>query len=222
VGQWKVDRQERRDQVREQYRDNRPRAAFWKDNPHWARWRWNRPYRWATWGALAGWFSWGSSGASYSYGDNIYYQDDSVYYGDKAVATADEYTQQAEAIASGAPEVAEDDEWMSLGVFAITQDGQSSGPPPSMFLQLAVSKQGVIAGTFHNSDTDQTQQIEGAVDKKTQRSAWTIAGKDRPIMETGIVNLTADSGPALVHFADGQTQQWLLVRLEDPENPGGQ
>ena len=91
-----------------------------------------------------------------------------------------------------------------------------------MFLQLAVSKQGVIAGTFHNSDTDQTQQIEGAVDRKTQRSAWAIAGKDRPIMETGISNLTEDAAPALLHFADGQTQQWLMVRLEDPENAGEQ
>jgi hypothetical protein len=25
------------------------------------------------------------------------------------------------------------------------------------------------------------------------------------------------SGPALVHFADGQTQQWLMVHLEDPD-----
>ena len=171
---------------------------------------------------MANWFSWGGSATSYAYGDTVYYQDDSVYYGDEAVATADEYTQQAEAIAAEAPELAENEEWLSLGVFAITQDGQSSGPSPSMFLQLAVSKQGVIAGTFHNSETDQTEQVEGAVDTKTQRSAWTIAGKDRPIMETGIANLTEDSGPVLVHFADGQTQQWLLVRMEDPEAGGEQ
>jgi hypothetical protein len=36
-------------------------------------------------------------------------------------------------------------------------------------------------------------------------------------METGIVNLTQDSSPALVHFAEGTTQQWLMVRLKDPE-----
>ena len=220
--QWKGDRYERQQQVRDQFRDHHPRAAFWKDNPYWARFRWTRPYRWASWSALAGWYSWGNTGTSYSYGENIYYEDNSVYYGDEVVATADEYAQQAEAIATGAPEVAEDEEWMSLGVFAITQDGQPSGPPPSMYLQLALSRQGVIAGTLHNSQTEQTQQIEGAVDTKTQRSAWTVAGKNRPIMETGIANLTEDSGPALVHFEDGQTQQWLLVRLEDPDNPGGQ
>jgi len=46
--------------------------------------------------------------------------------------------------------------------------------------------------------------------------------KEWPIMETGIPNLTKDDAPALIHFADGQTQQWLLVRLEDPGNPGEQ
>jgi hypothetical protein len=61
------------------------------------------------------------------------------------------------------------------------------------------------------------QSIEGMVDKKTQRTAWTVVDQSRPIMETGINNLTEDSAPALVHFADGQTQQWLLVRLEEPE-----
>jgi hypothetical protein len=35
-------------------------------------------------------------------------------------------------------------------------------------------------------------------------------------METGIVNLTEDSAAALVHFADGQTQQVLMVHLDEP------
>ncbi len=105
---------------------------------------------------------------------------------------------------------------MPLGVFALTQDGQKSGPEPTLFLQLAISKEGIIAGTLNNSATEKTQTIEGMADKKTQRCAWTVAGKTRPIMETGIVNLTEDTAPALVHFEDGQTQQWLLVRLEEP------
>ena len=36
-------------------------------------------------------------------------------------------------------------------------------------------------------------------------------------METGIGNLTQDTTPALVHFADDTTQQWLLVRLDKPQ-----
>ncbi len=105
---------------------------------------------------------------------------------------------------------------MPLGVFALTQDGAATGPDPTLFLQLAVDKQGIVAGTLYNSSTDQTQEIDGMVDQKSQRAAWGAAGKDWPIMETGISNLTKEEAPALLHFADGQTQQWLMVRLEDP------
>ena len=114
------------------------------------------------------------------------------------------------------PDVNADDlEWLPLGVFALTQDGQSSGPDPTIFLQLAISKEGIIAGTLQNSATDKNIEIEGAVDKKSQRAAWGEVEKDWPIMETGIRNLTEEQAPALLHFADGQTQQWLMVRLED-------
>jgi hypothetical protein len=211
-------RHQRRDQVRDQFRDHHPRYDFWRGHPNAARWRWNRPYRWATWGLITGWFpgTWGEP-VSYNYGENVYYEGDSVYYGDKAVASSEEYAQQAQTIATSAPEPAADSEWLPLGVFAMTQDGQSSGPAPTLFLQLTVSKEGVIAGTVTNTATDNVQAIEGMVDKKTQRSAWVVQGKDSPIMETGIANLTKDEAPALLHFADGQTQQWLLVRLEEPE-----
>ena len=216
--EWQQNRVQRRDEVRNQVRENHPRLDFWSDYPGWAAWRINRPYRWATWGAITGWVGYGwSQPTTYAYGDNVYYQDDSVYYGDQAVASAEEYTQQAEQIASSAPEIAPDKaEWMPLGVFALTQDGQAAGPDPSLFLQLAISKEGIITGTFHNSATNSTQTIEGMADKATQRAAWTVAGKTRPIMETGVMSLTEDTAPALVHFADGQTQQWLMVRLEEP------
>jgi hypothetical protein len=85
-----------------------------------------------------------------------------------------------------------------------------------MYLQLAVSKQGIISGTYQNTATQAIESIEGMVDKQTQRAAWTVVGKTRPLMETGIVSLTEDNAPALVHFADGTTQQWLMVRLDKP------
>ncbi|MEM9658412.1 MAG: hypothetical protein AAF961_08635 [Planctomycetota bacterium] len=205
-------------------RYNYPRAAFWRNNPYWARWRWTTPYRWTSWAALSSWSAWGwSSAAPYSYGENVYYQGGDVYYGENPVATEEEYALQAQALATSVPEVTEaevaeasEDDWLPLGVFALTEDGEASGPPPSMFLQLAVSKEGVIAGTFHKSDSEDTAEVEGAVDKKNQRTAWGPAGKDWPIMETGLATLTEDTGPALVHFANGQTQQWLLVRVEEP------
>ena len=110
---------------------------------------------------------------------------------------------------------------MTLGVFALTQDVESSDTDPTIYLQLAVSKQGVVAGTVYNSATDKSAEIEGMVDQKSQRAAWAIANKSSPIMETGINSLTKDDAPALLHFSDGQTQQWLMVRLEEPENGNG-
>ena len=144
---------------------------------------------WAAWPGVTGWVDYGwSQPVYYNYGDNVYYQDDPVYYGDQPVATAGEYAQQAEAIATNVPATKPaPKDWMPLGVFAITPDGKPTDADPTMYLQLAVSKQGVINGTFQNTATDAVQSIEGMVDKETQRAAWTVAGKERPIMETGIV-----------------------------------
>ena len=163
-----------------------------------------------------------SQPVSYDYGDNVCYEGDTVYYGEQPVATADEYTQQAEAIATSIPPdvqpAAED--WLPLGVFAITQDGQSANDEPTMFLQLAVGKQGIITGTFQNTASGVVKTVEGMVDKETQRAAWTAEGETRPLMETGIVNLTQDTAGVLVHFDNGDTQRWLLARLNDPNKTG--
>ena len=115
----------------------------------------------------------------------------------------------------------EDPQWLPLGVFALTEDGEASGPAPTIYLQLTVNKQGVIAGSVTNTETDEVQPLEGMVDLETQRSAWVIEGKKSPIMETGLENLTKDEAPALLHFDDGTTQQCLLIRMEDPEGDSG-
>jgi hypothetical protein len=204
--------------------------GHWFNNNWWNHHGWPYPYYpgfnywgWAAWPALTGWIDYGwQQPVSYNYGDNVYYMGDQVYYGDQPVATAAEYADQAAAIATNVPATKPDSkDWMPLGVFAMTHDGEPTGADPTMYLQLAVSKQGVINGTWQNTATDQSQQVEGMVDKQTQRAAWTPVGKDRPIMETGIVNLTQETTPALVHFADGSTQQWLLVRLDKPKGAGG-
>jgi hypothetical protein len=185
-------------------------------------WHWRPGFNywgWATWGAVNSWFPWGwSEPVYYNYGNNVYYVDDQVYYGDTVVASADDYANQAEQIATSIPETPPPaDSWMPLGVFAVTSDGDSEGADPTLFLQLTVSKEGVIAGTLQNTVSGKTQSIEGMVDRESQRAAWTIVGQTRPIMETGVANLTQDTTPCLVHFADGTTQQWLLVRLDEPD-----
>ena len=178
-------------------------------------------WAWAAWPAVTGWFPWGWNQPvyyNYGYPDSVYYVDNTVYSGSQPVATAADYAQQAEQIATSIPQnvTPAASDWLPLGVFALTNDGQPSGADPTMYLQLTVSKQGIIAGTFQNTANGTVKSVEGMVDKDSQRAAWTIVGQTRPLMETGIGNLTQDSSPALVHFADGTTQQWLLVRLKQP------
>ncbi|HTQ41075.1 MAG TPA: hypothetical protein VMJ32_18970 [Pirellulales bacterium] len=200
----------------------------WFNNNWWANhpcdgWRWPvgvNWWRWAAWGSIANWIPWGwSQPIYYNYGDNVYYDGDSVYYGDQSVATADEYTEQAEAIANSIPPNVQPapEDWMPLGVFAVTQDGESASDQPTMFLQLAVSKQGIIAGTYQNTVSGVVKSVEGMVDKETQRAAWTAVGEDRPLMETGLGNLTQDTAGVLVHFANGDTQRWMLARINNPQ-----
>jgi len=154
----------------------------------------------------------------YDYGTTVYYQDDKVYSDGEVVATAEEYAQQAQEIAAAIPADVQPDEvqWLPLGVFALTQK-ESSTADATLYLQLAISKEGIIAGTFQNTATDQSFEVEGTIDTESQRAAWGPVGKDWPIMETGIYNLTENEAGALLHFEDGQTQQWSMVRLDNPD-----
>jgi hypothetical protein len=194
---------------------------WWDDHPHF-HYHFNPGVNWwayAAWPAVTTWVNpaW-TQPIYYNYGENVYYDQGQVYYGDQAYASAADYAIQAEQIATTPPAVEPaPDDWMPLGVFALTQDGQSTGVEPTLYLQLAVSKQGVLAGSLQNTATGSVQSIEGAVDEATQRAAWTVSGQTRPIMETGLGNLTQETAPALIHFADGTTQQWLLVRLDQPQ-----
>jgi hypothetical protein len=206
---------------------NRHRAAigYYPRWHPWRRWRYRPGYwwGWCTAGALTGWFAydWGTP-LYYTYGTGgyVYYDNDMVYVNNQPYCSAAEYYDQADSLATAVPDLseqqAENIEWLPLGVFAITQDGVDDS---SILLQLAVSKDGIISGTYYNETTDTTRPIQGTVDKKTQRAAWTFAdGKDTGwVMETSIYNLTKDECSALVHFGPEQTQTWGMVRLEQPE-----
>ena len=158
-------------------------------------------------------------GAGYSGGGGggeTYYDEGTVYSGEEQIP-AEEYAQQAEEIVESAPEVENPDdmEWLPLGVFALAEN-KNSDAAPNMFLQLAVSKEGIIAGTYNNKSTDETKSVEGMVDKESGRAAWTIAGKSSPIMETKLASLTENETNALIHFEDGTTQEWLMLHMEKP------
>ncbi len=174
----------------------------------------------------------------YDYGDNVYVDNSTVYMDGKPLASEQDWAGQAIQYANVAvpapPDVSDPaamtpdqdaamqefaDNWMALGVFAVASE-QDDNIPPKYYLQLAVSKDGYIAGTCYDSIKDETLPITGSVDKTSQRAAWKVADNKDVVMETGIYNLTQDTAPALLHFGKDKTENRLLVRME--EQKGGQ
>jgi hypothetical protein len=159
---------------------------------------------------------------SYGSGGTVYYENNVVYVNGEEYGSTEQYYNEAVDLATAVPETTEEQaeqmEWLPLGVFALTAEGVNAS---SMYLQLAVSKEGVIAGTFYNESTGATHPVEGMVDETTQRAVWKAADGTNPdiVMETGLYNLTKDQAQVLVHFGPAQTQTVLLVRLDESERP---
>lgn len=151
----------------------------------------------------------------YDYGGNVVVQPDTVYVNGDAAGTPEQYASQASQIAGTgqSAELAEDTKWLPLGVFAVVEGNQTSSDD---IFQLAVDRQGIIRGNYHNVRTNDVETITGAVDKTTQRAAWTIGSDKAPVYEAGVANLTQDQTPLLVHLGDGQSHQISLIRLPEP------
>ncbi len=152
----------------------------------------------------------------YDYGNTVVYQDNSVYVNGQATGTSEQYYDQANSLAtSGAQaDTSTDGDWLPLGVFGLTKPDQTQAVAT---IQLAVNKQGIIRGNYTDAATDKTQLIQGSVDKQSQRAAFTVGDNTTNLIETGLYNLTKDEAPCLLHFGPDRTEQWLLVRLKNPE-----
>jgi len=229
-GDRRTDRQQRRgeladsirDEIDDYYDHDHLFDDFWDNHPQAHYYFHKNPvfWTWATFNTVSAFMPWNwGAPVYYDYGSggNVYYEDDTVYANGEAIP-AETYAAQAEEIATTVPKVEEPEkmQWLPLGVFAMTAEDQPD-TVPNMFIQLAVSKEGIIAGTYQNKSTGQAQALEGMVDGESQRAAWTIVDQDSPIIETGVSNLTQNEAPVLIHFDDGTTQQWILVRIENPD-----
>jgi hypothetical protein len=172
-------------------------------------------YRTASWGDWSGYSGYDAQPIYYDYGSNVVYEGNNVYVNGNSLGTQDQYAQQATAIADTGRQAraSEEEEWLPLGVFAMIQGEQANG---NDLFQLAVNKSGVIRGNYYNALTDTTLPVYGAVDKKTQRAAWTVGDRKEPVFDVGFANLTRSQTPMLVHFGKERTQQWTLVRIEQP------
>jgi hypothetical protein len=219
-------------------RGNLPFRYGWWDSYSGAGWpayspyrysRWqNRPYYWWTWtpaarlgSALV--FGWDRPRYwAYGPGANIYYQDNYVYYDDRRTIPINDYYQQVYDLAHSVPNISESEaeqmQWNPLGVFAVHRPNESGS---TRAMQLAVSNDGVITGTYFNRDNNQVHPLSGMVDERTQRAAWAFADgqQEALVFETGIYNLTRDESTMMVHFGprEQDTEVWQLVRLEQPD-----
>jgi hypothetical protein len=187
-------------------------AAGWAANALWT------PATWGTTAAYCGYVE--TPPVYYDYGNNVVYEDSVVYVNGESAGTTEEYYDQAMAIATEGTEAeaAPDGDWMPLGVFAFTK---ADNPKSDITIQLAVNKEGVIRGNYTDTATKQNQVIQGSIDKETQRAAFTVGDNKTSVIETGIYNLTKDEAPCLVHIGKEKTEQWLLVRLTNPEAAAG-
>ena len=173
-------------------------------------------WTWATWPTLATWWSIPATPIYYDYGTNVVYEGDNVYINGTDAGTAEQYSEQAANIAAQgtAANPGEAEKWQPLGVFALVQGDETTS---NTIFQLAADQNGIIRGNYFDALTDATTPVKGAIDKKTQRAAWTIGDQKNTVFETGVFNLTKDKTPVLVHVGKDRTEQWLLVRLTKPD-----
>ena len=168
----------------------------------------------STWANVSSYCGADQTPVPYNYGTNVTCQEGSVSADGQNLGTAGEFSQQAADLAQmGAQtQVADTDDWLPLGVYAMVRNEQQHA---QTILQLAINKQGILRGNYTDELTEQTQPVQGAVDPKTQRAAWTVGENNLSIIEAGLSNLSQDEAPVLIHRR-GATDHWLLVRLHQP------
>ena len=187
---------------------------------NWNYYQQQRPNYWwraATWNGVTAWMpgTWGTP-VFYNYGQNVVLDNNQVYVDGQQVGTTAQYADQARQLATAAPPVDPSAaQWMPLGVFALSSG--RGDPGDNMALQLAVSKEGLVTGTFTNRVNDTASAVQGTIALDAQRVAWTVGVNRNPVFDTGVYNLTQDETPVLVHFGTQLTQTWRMTRLQAPE-----
>ncbi len=183
----------------------------------WRAARWTVATVWtaATWAAVSSYCGYPATPAYYDYGTNVVYQGDTVYIDGEQAATAEQYAQQAIRLsdAGRAANPSDDEEWQPLGVFALVRGEEQTS---DKIFQLAVNREGMIRGNYYDAIADNVLPVFGSVNKKTQRAAWSIGEKKEVVFEAGIANFTLGETAILVHYGKDNTQQFTLVRVEQP------
>ncbi len=203
--------------VRRDFRDYDAFTVPWyKHHDAWLPdgWTVRTAWTWATWDHMVAWYDIQGEPYLYNYGDNVYYDAGEVYADGELAGTEDEYYEQASAQAASGDGADADGEWNSFGVYGVVQGDQRTA---DKIIQLAGNKDGAIRGTYYDLVADETHDIAGAIDARTQRVTWTIGKAKTTVCETGLDNLTRDEGPVLVMRGADKPQNWLMIRLGPDE-----
>jgi hypothetical protein len=193
----------------------------------WGGWGWGNPWAISTFGATAAWL--GLEAATPYYGNyggvnNVLTSDSEPTEEPTAgeagenetedtvpTPTPEQVAAATELASSGKQDPPKNTSFLPLGVFSIAPQGQTEA---SALVQLAVSKDGLLRGTYYDLLTDHDQPIRGTVNKKTQQVAFTFGINGKVTFETSLANLTQEKGPLAAHFENGKTSTWTLARYE--------
>lgn len=171
------------------------RAAPWATLATWGAWNWSTPYYYDYDGyAYPVTTTEPAYNYSYSYNPNLNSYQSSIDSGQTTSTTGND--------------------WLPLGVFAVANNANAAAQS-NRFIQLALNRNGEIAGVLYNAATDAAQDLTGKVDQNSQKAYWSLSNRtDSPIASTGIYNLTESQTPINVRFSDGSEQNWTMVRLQ--------
>ena len=192
--------------------------AWYADHP--GAWQYTHPHAdaWAVAGigATAAWLGLGS-GYGYVASDTYYTSDDGTT--EEEPATDEVQTEQesqpqdaAQLAAIGAKDVPNDTQFLPLGVYALAPQGHNDA---TAVLQLSVTKDGILRGSYCDLVSDQGQTVFGAIDKQSRKAAWTIGEGGRTVFETTLESLTQTDGQVALEFPGGEVKQFTLARFEN-------
>lgn len=208
-----------------------PVFCQWHHWHHWNRHPWNFWWERPSFTVLSSWFVGRAPVAvwaepifyDFGPGGNVVLTDNRVFISGVDVGSADEFAQSAGELATVAPpqDEAEQDaaDWEPLGTFAVSISEEEG--EPTRFVQLAINTDGIVSGTFFNTQTEVSQAVLGQVDFDTQRVAVRLGEDDDLVIETGLYNLTLDEVPVMLHYGTYATEFSLLIRMEEPDGFDG-
>lgn len=164
------------------------------------------PLAYSNWGAATSWLGWSAV-------EPLYYTDGYTYPTLNTPVIVPQTQTIYQQVTPVTTAISANQNWLPLGVFALTSTNVESSANPNMFLQLALNKNGVISGTFYNASFDSTFPITGLVDPTTQLAQWKISNQGSAIAETSIYNLTQNQSTVQFKYPNGQVQNMFLVRI---------